>query len=180
MRPKKNLSLRHQGPTHPELVARASTWLKARGYKLVITEAVTHTQEVPDALGWKNGKWSALIECKVSRQDFRQDLLKPSRKNPDKRLGQLRYYFAPQGIIPLEEVPDDWGLLELQGKTVKLVKQAPKKSYSTQVAANELLVLTHLLRRAEIRGLKLNQTWAEFQASLRRGTHIKDVHLDPE
>lgn len=160
-------------PTHKELVRRAGVWLRQAGYKLVVTEAVTHAQEIPDAIGWKNGKWSAMIECKASRSDFRQDAKKPSRKNPDKKLGQVRYYMAPEGVIPLDELPEGWGLLEVKNKVVKVTVKAPRLPYDNKVAANELLILTHLLRRAEIRGVNLSETWHDYlKSQLRKKRRI--------
>jgi len=182
MRPKKagSVSAKPRVPTHKELVNKASAWLKTRGYKLVVTEAVTHAQEIPDAIGWKNGKWSALVECKVTRADFKRDADKPSRKDPKKRLGQLRYYLAPQGVIPLEDVPEGWGLIELVSRSLVVTKPAPKEPYSTLIAANELLILTHLLRRAEIRGLKLSETWGEMIKARAKGRKDRTIELGPE
>lgn len=169
-----------KGITHRELVVKASTWLKSRGYLLVVTEAVTHAQEIPDAIGWKNGKWSALIECKVSRADFKKDAEKPSRKDPSKRLGQVRYYLAPKGVIPLEDLPEGWGLIELVGRSLIITKPAPRERFNNQVAANEILILTHLLRRAEIRGLKLSETWSEMVKARARGRRDRPIELEPE
>jgi hypothetical protein len=55
---------------------------------------------------------SVVVECKVSRADFLADANKPFRLKPEEGLGCERLYMAPQGIIPLEELPANWGLLE--------------------------------------------------------------------
>jgi hypothetical protein len=149
--------------THKQLVFKAACWLRTAGYKLVLTEPVTYCPEQPDAIGWKNGKTSALIECKTTMADFKRDQDKPSRKDQKLRIGQRRYYLAPKGLLKIEDLPDGWGLLELSGNSVQVTAQPKREAYSDRAAANELLILTHLLRRAEIRGVKLTSTWQEVR-----------------
>lgn len=83
---------------------------------VVLTElsTTTGTSEIPDVLGFTSRE-SILIECKVSRADFRADARKAFRKNPADGVGRQRYYLAPQGVIPEEEIPEGWGLIEAGG-----------------------------------------------------------------
>lgn len=97
--------------THPELVAEAARWLEKQRCSVVITEVVT-TGETPDALGW-HGAHSTLVECKASVSDFRADAKKYFRRCPKLGMGITRYFLACQGVIPVDELPAKWGLLEV-------------------------------------------------------------------
>jgi hypothetical protein len=163
--------------THRQLVQQAAQWLRGNGYYLVACEVVTRCPEVPDAIGWKAGKWSTLIECKVSREDFRRDATKPSRKDPLKRVGQKRYYLTPPDLIKREELPEGWGLLEYVDRHVLVRKLAKAESFNHVAASNEVLILTSLLRRAEIRGVQLFETLSERLKAEGRGRRKKKINL---
>lgn len=112
--------------THNELIELGRAWcIKPysacadyghSGCAVVITEikANTYAMEEPDVLGFCN-KGSILIECKASRADFLKDKEKVFRHPALKEmaLGNQRWYLAPLGIIKPDEVPEDWGLLEV-------------------------------------------------------------------
>lgn len=74
---------------------------------------------------WPSKKFKRIgYEIKVDRQDFLNEL-----KHPDKRLAaelftNLTYFVAPVGIIKPEEVPDGWGLIEVQGDMTQIVSEA--------------------------------------------------------
>jgi hypothetical protein len=69
--------------THAELVVRAIRWLRnQKGCSFVLSEQfAAGVAEQPDAIGWKYGDQSHLIECKISRSDFFADAAKPFRRN---------------------------------------------------------------------------------------------------
>lgn len=150
--------------THAELVERAERWLrKTRGCGVVLTEFTAHHGEEPDAIGWaNNGFQSILVECKASRNDFRADQQKPSRRRhtgPSAavvagfRLGKERWYMTPPGLIRPDEVPEEWGLLEVgerQVRTVVKAVQSPPGLYH-QITANEVPFLYSALRRHHCR-----------------------------
>ena len=58
--------------THDDLVESAARWLRKENY-IVITEMSDGVSEKPDAIGWRAGSETTLIECKVSRSDFLSD-----------------------------------------------------------------------------------------------------------
>ncbi len=129
--------------THSELVQVAAGWLRnQRGCAVVLTELAT-TGETPDAIGW-NGTHSTLVECKVSRADFVADGGKFFRRFPEAGIGQHRFLFAPAGIVPLEAIPPGWGLLELTGSKIRLVK---KSEYHEANHRHEIGLLLSTLRR---------------------------------
>jgi len=108
--------------THADLVARAAHWLaNTKRCSIVLVEAVAwSTSEQPDALGWDGRGNSLLVECKVSVADFVADRRKPFAAN---RMGSLRYYMTPPGLISVDDVPDGWGLL-CAGKRVLVKREA--------------------------------------------------------
>lgn len=108
--------------THSELCFIASKWLKNTLHcRCVLTEPKAYTLygEQPDAIGWVGGR-CILVECKTSYSDFKADLKKPFRDKflSSNVLGNWRFYLTIPGIIPLEEIPQGWGLYELNGKRI--------------------------------------------------------------
>lgn len=130
--------------THAQLVEVARQWLcKRQRCALVTTEVATCASEQPDALGW-NGRHSTLVECKVSRADFRADAEKHFRRFPNIGMGVERYFLSPVGLIGVNELPPKWGLLEYDGKRVRIVRKSDTHEHS---AGAEILILLSLLRR---------------------------------
>lgn len=114
--------------THDELVLRAVRWLRGtRRCGVVLAELTTVAPMVPDAIGWADaGTWSVLIECKTSRSDFRADAKKPHRRPGVVGVGQERWYMAPPGLLNPEELPEEWGLLEVLARSVRVAKVCPR------------------------------------------------------
>ena len=136
--------------THNDLVEVAKKWLiKGRNCSVVLTETQAQSGEIPDAIGWR-GQHSILIECKTSLADFRRDLTKWYR-NSGPGIGQQRYFLAPKGVIPVDEVPVGWGLLELHKNVVKTVKKLDLLYLDERVASAEVSLLVAALRRTQIR-----------------------------
>jgi hypothetical protein len=142
--------------THTELVQRARRWLegshKYGNYTcgFVLTEYHSYAPEQPDAIGFRSDK-SILIECKVSRADFKADGHKSHRQGR-RRLGNERFYMVPAGMVAREETPDGWGLLFVHDKRVTIEVEPPYHS-DLEIQAAEHSLFYSLLRRAELRGL---------------------------
>lgn len=131
---------------HAELVDRAAKWLRGRGgCKVVLTEYRHGGGEEPDALGL-HPLGSVLIECKTTRADFLADAQKPWRKSPSTGLGVERYFMAPKGLISPDELPEKWGLLEVRGKRVFILKKAEAFDPAL-VALAERPILYSVMRR---------------------------------
>lgn len=153
--------------THDELVERAIKWLKSTGRcGVAVPKLVTWCDEQPDALGWRSrGAICILIECKTSRADFLVDQNKYFRRAPWDGIGNKRYYMTPPGIVGLHELPELWGLLEVQGKIVQKVKE----SGDFEIADHNfksVAFMYSLLRRCERRGLLkkcLSDKWKKRQ-----------------
>ena len=132
--------------THAELVQRAAHWLRnTQRCGVVTTNCWNSGIEIPDAMGWKSW-YSYLIECKTSRSDFRRDLKKLSRKYDDAGPGNFRYYMCEPRIIPIEELPAHWGLLEVRPHQIRIRRHADSIAH-VRVAAKERPILVSLLRK---------------------------------
>jgi hypothetical protein len=130
--------------THSELVEIARQWLiRRKRCAIVTTEVATCASEQPDALGW-NGWHSTLVECKVSRSDFRADSEKHFRQFPANGMGCERYFLIPKGLVARDEIPVKWGVLEYDGKRVKIARKSEHHEHRPQA---EILILSSLLRR---------------------------------
>jgi hypothetical protein len=117
--------------THAELVARAARWLRnTERCTLVLTEySSAYVTEKPDVIGWRanwdNGHIRCInVECKTSRADFLADLRKGHRMRGH-TMGSRRWYFAPMGVLRADEMPANWGLAEVSGRSVLRTKEAP-------------------------------------------------------
>lgn len=143
--------------THDELVKRAERWLMSTmGCSFCLTELTTYAGEIPDAIGWKDGQ-SILIECKATRSDFLSDKRKGFRKYPHLGMGKFRFYLCPPGLIQQNELPDNWGLLYCQDRSIKRVV-APKGNnfygfpFFEQNKSKEITMLCSVIRRVHLRG----------------------------
>lgn len=144
--------------THALLVQLAARWLETtRGCSLVLTEFTCAAFETPDAIGWRISEgWSVLVECKTSRSDFLRDLKKPSRSNPEMRIGQERWYLAIPGLLRLSDIPEGWGLLEA-GSRIRAALRCPsapdrgsrygRGPIDSEIQARELAFLLSVYRR---------------------------------
>lgn len=156
--------------THDHLVEKASNFLKyKKNCSVVLKEfcAATKGGENPDVLGWKGGT-SYMVECKTSRSDFLADRKKNCRKfNPNNEywnrygVGVYRYYFMPTGLVDPDEIPDNWGLVYLDGRSYtevissdisyhakdKINDEARYNEPTMESLKNEILTLTSLVRR---------------------------------
>lgn len=106
---------------HSDLVKRAASWLRnTANCGVVLSELATHAGQEPDAIGFRT-EGSFLIECKTSRSDFRRDQKKDWMRAEDLSVGTWRYYMTPPGLLKPSELPAKWGLLEVHGRSVRLI-----------------------------------------------------------
>lgn len=77
------------------------------------------------------GLWMAGIEIKVSRSDWKKELMSPDKSAPIQAYCDYWYIAAPKGLIDPTELPETWGLIEVSSKsaefTVKLDKRQETK-----------------------------------------------------
>ena len=135
-------------PSHKEAVRRMAAYLRnSIGCTVVMAELTTANPETPDVLGFRTGGRSILIEVKVSRADFMADKNKSFRRQMERGMGDVRYFAAPKGILKPEDMPDKWGLLEIDGRCVRERKE-PEHQEANKRA--EVIMLTSAIRRLEI------------------------------
>lgn len=134
---------------------KASKWDRSKqvysgfGCTIVLSEIVSASGNIPDAIGWRYGR-SVLIECKASRSDFLVDCKKPHRLKGTGP-GEERYYMAPKGLLFAQEMPEGWGLLEVDGKAVDKVKICPDRTLDTEGERHEKIMLLSTIRRIRTR-----------------------------
>ena len=135
--------------THEALRKSAVKWLStSQRCSVVLSELVSAAAETPDAVGWRFGS-SILVECKVSRSDFRANKHKPSVR-ADRGAGRWRYFLCPEGLIQVSDLADsDYGLLWLgESGGIKIIKEAtPREPHYL----SEVVMLTSALRRIKTR-----------------------------
>jgi len=135
---------------------------------VVVTErGSTNSPEIPDAIGWKSARHSILVECKASRADFRKDADKWFRLKGG--MGQTRYYLAPLGIIPKEEVPPGWGLLEIVGPLVRVTVECDLICMDEMRSWAEMPLLIAVVRRLQYQNSELRKQLRKVR-NKRRGT----------
>jgi hypothetical protein len=154
--------------SHDQLVARAVRWLLSSGRcGVAVPELVTSTSERPDAMGWRGqGMICVLVECKATRSDFLADRKKPFRRDPGEGVGNKRYFMTPPGLINPFELPENWGLLEVRGKIVKVVRDSGDFEISLSNSKSERFMYA-LLRRVMYRKLMkhcLSKKWGGKRA----------------
>lgn len=84
-------------------------------------------------------------EVKVSRSDWRRD----EKLQEYAGLCHLLYVVAPKGIVPLDEVPATWGLIEVCGPTDRLVTR--RRAERREISLPESLMVYVLMCRAVIK-----------------------------
>ena len=111
--------------THKELVIRARRWLlNTERCSIVFAEPkASKCNESPDAIGWRHGDQSILVECKISVEDLYADKAKDFRKKFYKGMGCYRWIMAPKGVIKPELLLPHWGLLEVSGPTMRCYRK---------------------------------------------------------
>ena len=137
--------------THAKLVDSAVRWLRSYRCGVVLSEQACASGEVPDAIGWKRACHSVVVECKVSRADFLVDREKPFRKKSDLAMGCERFYLTPARLVRPEEIPTGWGLLELKGREVTIIRPSARNLRSATGFRYEMNLLLASLRRVEVR-----------------------------
>ena len=137
---------------HTDLVERAKNWLgKAHGNKFacgVVLAEYVYAPEIPDVIGF-NSRRSIVIECKVSRADFKADKHKTHRI---KGMGNYRYYLTLPNVACAEDIDNGWGLLYATDKRIIEIKQSEYFA-DDGVKAREWAVLYSIARRLNLRGL---------------------------
>ena len=154
--------------THADLVLAAIAWLrKTARCRVVLSEMVAGTmQEIPDAIGWRLGFYSTLVECKISRADLLRERHKIKTRIGG-GMGHERYVLAPDGVDVDTALPRGWGLLRFDGRKVRRVIAAQPRVYKgdefQQRMRLEMPLLVSAVQRHEI-GCRWDGRRARFES----------------
>lgn len=86
------------------------------------------------------------FEVKVSRSDWKRELAKPGKAEPIATYCDFWAIVAPVGIVPINDVPTTWGLVELDAKGRLITTKKPERLL--QPAPLDRGFLAAVLRRA--------------------------------
>lgn len=90
-----------------------------------------HADQSIDA--WAMALWSSLklekvaYEVKVSRHDFFRELENPDKRQAALSVSNLFYFAVPASLVAVNEVPDEAGLVYVDGRGCHFVKRAPRR-----------------------------------------------------
>jgi hypothetical protein len=102
--------------THKDLVEIGYKWALNRcGFAFKELVVISGFGEIPDVIGF-NHSGTFVLEAKTSRADFQRDKTKTIRKMPEYGMGDWRFYICEKGMIKIDELPDMWGLIEVNEK----------------------------------------------------------------
>lgn len=102
--------------THKQLIEIGYKWLQSKcafAFKEFVT--INNTGEIPDLIGF-NSMGTFILEAKTSRPDFFKDKEKHFRMIPELGMGDWRFFICKQGLIDISELPENWGLIEVDEK----------------------------------------------------------------
>lgn len=85
------------------------------------------------------------FEIKVSRSDWRSEMKNPAKAEEIAQFCRHWWIVTPPGIVQEGELPEGWGLYEVQANGLRCVKQAP---VNDDVVPITMAFLAALLRRA--------------------------------
>lgn len=112
---------------------------------IIVTEIKSYTNESPDILGFAHDDKTVLLEAKISRADFKGDSKKFFRVKPEYGMGDFRSFITPKGLIKPEELPEKWGLIEVDEKDrIKIIKHAERQEANKKA---EHIVLKSIIKR---------------------------------
>lgn len=143
--------------THTELVEIGYKWCLTR-CAFAFKELVTINSETPDVIGF-NSNGTFLIEAKTSRVDFFADKKKPFRKNGFMGMGDWRFFICKKDMIKINELPKNWGLIEVNEKGKPNVVFNPfgkgniycRWKRNKKMQRNEMLMMYSALRRLHLK-----------------------------
>jgi hypothetical protein len=135
--------------THRELCIIGANWLKNHKRwtfrkPYILIELCPIYGESPDVFGL-DSYHNLLIEVKITKADFRNDLKKKYRQE-GKGIGATRYYLCPSGVITIQELPDKWGLLYCDEKgKIEVIKESMQ--FTERDLGHEICIMQSVIRR---------------------------------
>jgi len=72
------------------------------------------------------GIYAIGVEIKTSRSDWRKELAEPEKAEAVLKYCLYWYVVAPKGLLNPAEIPEQWGLIECDSRSTRIIKRAPK------------------------------------------------------
>ena len=130
---------KHEGPE----------WVR---YAEVADSTGTHSRRRADAVCmniWPSKGFAIHgFEVKISRADFINEMKDITKAEAVGQFCDFWWLAVPGGMVHIDEVPEGWGLMELQKNGLKVKKQAPKRENPAEVTRG---FMASLLRRGRDR-----------------------------
>lgn len=126
------------------------------------------------------------VEVKVSRNDWRMELRNPNKAEPIARYCDYFTVAAPKGIVPLDELPDNWGLIEILGagkarttkKPVRLQAEPLDRGFLAAVLRRASAVTPTTEMRAQARKEERERAEREIEDRVRSQTYSLNNQLE--
>lgn len=85
-----------------------------------------HVVDAVVASMWPSrGVWLGGVEIKITKSDWRKELRDVNKASVLQSFCKYWFVAAPSGVIPVGEVPEAWGLIEVREDGATIVKPAP-------------------------------------------------------
>lgn len=120
------------------------------------------------------GQVRIAYEIKVSRADFLAETRNPAKRALAKELTHQFYFAVPKGLVAVQEVPKDCGLIELVGNKLRVKVKAPvgEPRFFNEGEVLQLLRM-ELFRSGADRAKRETEGW-KYTAE-ERGRHLEGV-----
>ncbi|ATC37747.1 MULTISPECIES: hypothetical protein [Elizabethkingia] len=144
--------------SHKDLVEIGYRWvIKKCGF--AFKELTCINNEIADVIGF-NSNGTFVLEAKTSKADFLKDKKKSFRKDPSIGMGDWRFFIVPKGLIKVTELPEMWGLIEVneKGKAINTFNPFGRGNFYGMWRRNsknkeaEMNLMYSALRRLHLRG----------------------------
>lgn len=113
-------------------------------------------------------------EIKVSRADFIHEMKNIAKAEAIGQYCDFWWLAAPKGMIDPKEVPEAWGLIELQKNGLRIKKQAPKKDAPPTLPRD---FMSALLRRSRDQDDAYIATMLERKAEQQEANLKREIEL---
>jgi len=105
--------------TNDNIIEYTHDFLNKKGYSFLMKfcyfgfiDFNNPSGEYPDVIGFR-GDYSFVLEIKTSIEDFELDKQKPHRQNTSFGMGDFRFFFTRKNLLTINQLPDGWGLIEI-------------------------------------------------------------------
>ncbi|WP_291981973.1 hypothetical protein [Luteitalea sp.] len=117
------------------------------------------------------------FEIKVSRSDWRRELVQPEKADEIARYCDFWFIAAPEGVVPVDELPTPWGLYEFDGKALRVAKPAVRLEAPKEMTRAFLAAILRRAAEANVPQKWLDEARAEAVADAKRIAESETSYL---